>query len=54
MALLAVIDGRAGPAQSKELATRLVVLALAGLGVEEADAREVSQQAVADLVTAGR
>jgi AcrR family transcriptional regulator len=50
MALLATVDGRAGLADSRDLATRLLVLALAGLGVEEADARDVSQQAIADLL----
>lgn len=52
MALLATVDGSAGPAESKALATRLLVLALVGLGVEEGDAANVSRQAVASLVTA--
>lgn len=52
MALLGTVDGGAGPAESKTLATRLLVLALVGLGVEEADAKDVSRQAIADLVTA--
>jgi AcrR family transcriptional regulator len=51
-AQVAIVSGRATPAQAKMLASRLLLLALTGLGVDEADAREVSQQAVADLVAA--
>ena len=51
IALLAVVDGRAPPAEARELAIRLLVLALTGLGVEEADATDVSRRAVAEVVT---
>jgi hypothetical protein len=46
-----VVSDRPNLAQAKLLARRLLVLALTGLGVEEADAALVSDRAVADLVT---
>jgi AcrR family transcriptional regulator len=52
MALLATVDGRPGPAASRDQASRLLILALAGLGLEEDDARDVSQQAVAGVLAA--